>query len=116
MAAQKLTKGRFVQIIIMLTLLIVAFLWRTITYQDVITVNCGAQKQCNFKVNETQFTAKIESEMLSISASDSDWSIKGADIIQEEPKIWQIGLEESKQLSLINNSQEKTYTLELSTK
>ncbi|WP_114764451.1 hypothetical protein [Vibrio rhodolitus] len=116
MAAQKLTKGRFVQIIIMLTLLIVAFFWRTITYQDVIKVDCEGKNTCSFKVNETEFTAKFEAEMLSISTQNSGWTIHEANLTQEKPMTWQIAFKHKQQISLTNNAQEETYRLEITNK
>lgn len=53
MAAQKLTKGRLVQIIIMLSLLIVAFTWRTINYKDEKNITCKLGETCEFQINET---------------------------------------------------------------
>ena len=32
MAAEKLTRGRLIQIIVLMTILISAFIWRTVTY------------------------------------------------------------------------------------
>ncbi|MCQ1059866.1 hypothetical protein LRP52_30215 [Photobacterium sp. ZSDE20] len=34
MAAEKLTKGRFIQIIFLMTVLVTAFVWRTVTYDE----------------------------------------------------------------------------------
>ncbi len=41
MAAQKLTKARLAQILIMLSLLIGAFFWRTFTYETNREVDCS---------------------------------------------------------------------------
>ncbi|ODP97090.1 hypothetical protein BGL48_01365 [Salinivibrio sp. SS3] len=38
MAAEKLTRGRLAQIIVMLTLLVVAFFWRTLVYTPGLTI------------------------------------------------------------------------------
>ncbi len=62
MAAEKLTKGRFAQIIIMLTLLIVVFFWRTFTYEAKTVVNCNAAEVCNFEVTESVFSAQVSDE------------------------------------------------------
>ena len=41
MAAEKLTPGRFAQIIIMLTLLVAAFTWRTLDYDKQDQLECN---------------------------------------------------------------------------
>lgn len=38
MAAEKLTRGRLAQIIVMLTLLVIAFFWRTVIYTPGLTI------------------------------------------------------------------------------
>lgn len=113
MAAQKLTKGRFVQIIIMLTLLIVAFFWRTMTYNEVRRVNCVGQTECNFDVNGSQFTAIIIGQMLSIRTTQMHWTIQDIDAIQKDVKYWQIPMEEHHSLVLQNKQTDQTYTVEL---
>lgn len=45
MAAQRLTKGRLIQIIVMLIILIIAFTWRTILYQSP-SYQCEHQQMC----------------------------------------------------------------------
>lgn len=45
MAAQRLTKGRVIQIIVMLIILIIAFTWRTVLYQS-DSYQCEHQQIC----------------------------------------------------------------------
>lgn len=52
MAAQQLTKGRFIQIIVILLILIAAFIWRTMTYQNKETINCIVSKPCQLTINK----------------------------------------------------------------
>ncbi|MFA0553308.1 hypothetical protein AB4538_20910 [Vibrio lentus] len=52
MAAQKLTKGRLVQIIVMLVILIAAFTWRTVTYDQDETINCIVSKPCQITIDK----------------------------------------------------------------
>ncbi|MGF1686808.1 hypothetical protein L4C36_08930 [Photobacterium japonica] len=42
MAAEKLTKGRFIQILFLMAVLITAFVWRTITYKEESTTDSSA--------------------------------------------------------------------------
>ena len=116
MAAQKLTKGRFVQIIIMLTLLVAAFFWRTMTYNKVVRVNCVAQTECNFDVNGSQFTATINDKMLEIRTSNMDWTIQGVDVTHNQTSKWKITAQDSHSLSLTNKNTKQTYTVELAFK
>lgn len=56
MAAEKLTKGRLAQIIILMIVLITAFIWRTVTYTekpiDKSAITCSLNiGQCNFVDN-----------------------------------------------------------------
>jgi hypothetical protein len=45
MAAEKLTRGRLAQIIVMLTLLVIAFFWRTVIYTPGLTIiDCKEMK------------------------------------------------------------------------
>ena len=50
MPAQKLTKARLAQIIIMLSILVVAFFWRTLTYEASNEVICNKEKVCKIKL------------------------------------------------------------------
>ena len=52
MAAEKLTRARFAQIIIMLTLLIAAFIWRTMTHNEHGNVECELKPSCTFNVKK----------------------------------------------------------------
>ncbi|SBT15236.1 hypothetical protein [Vibrio celticus] len=67
MAAQKLTKGRLVQIIVMLVVLIAAFTWRTVTYDNNETVNCIVPKPCKFG---------IDNHNVSVSSNNLGYSIE----------------------------------------
>ncbi len=65
MAAQKLTRARLVQIIVMMILLITAFIWRTLEYKP-----SNNAELCDFKKNICELLIdgailKIQKEMLS---------------------------------------------------
>ncbi|MBA5763469.1 hypothetical protein H2O73_13985 [Vibrio sp. 404] len=116
MAAQKLTKGRFVQIIIMLTLLIVAFFWRTMTYNEVVRVNCVGQTECNFDVNGSQFTATINGKMLEIRTSEMNWILQGSEATSESNQLWKLAAQNIHSMTLENKKTKQTYTIELTAK
>lgn len=91
MAAQKLTRGRFVQIIIMLTLLITAFIWRTITFSEGNKIDCSLQKNCTFTVNDVELTANRTKDGLLINKPATEWEItveEGVAKVSENAKMW----------------------------
>ena len=77
MAAQKLTKGRLAQIILMLTILVVAFIWRTINFSNPEAISCFLQPNCSFTIDKARFSAVKNDKGVSLSLPSSDWSIEG---------------------------------------
>ncbi|TKF22349.1 hypothetical protein FCV43_07770 [Vibrio genomosp. F6] len=71
MAAQKLTKGRLVQIIIMLSLLIVAFTWRTINYKDEKNITCKLRETCAFQINKTNLLVTNSSTGITLNTPEN---------------------------------------------
>ncbi|MEH0740970.1 hypothetical protein H4F05_05530 [Vibrio cholerae] len=93
MAAQKLTRGRFAQIIIMLTLLLTAFFWRTITHTDAIEVVCELKPACTFVVENDRFTAKFEANEIIITKPNTKWLLKSLEspqTITESDTDWRL--------------------------
>ncbi len=76
MAAEKLTRGRFVQIIIMLTILIAAFIWRTVDHQKVINVACSIDEKCTFFVNDFRFYATLSKQNIKLETDENDWRVR----------------------------------------
>ncbi|AYV19799.1 hypothetical protein [Vibrio mediterranei] len=84
MPAQKLTKGRLVQIIIMMVVLIAAFTYRTISHKESSEVDCQSSQPCEVKFQDknvrflyqdsTNTLAVTKSEDLTIKGSKSDGS------------------------------------------
>ena len=105
MAAQKLTKGRFIQIIIMLTLLVVAFFWRTYTYDMSKKVTCDLQQSCSFYVNGTEFIAAKTADNIEIVTSNSDWEIQTEAVNSKANNSWQV--------QLVNIKSKESYKREL---
>ncbi|MGY2575925.1 hypothetical protein [Vibrio sp. C8] len=66
MAAEKLTKHRLAQILITLTLLLIAFFWRTVTYTEVSTVTCNPQPNCFVFVNNEKITVTKDDRQLGV--------------------------------------------------
>jgi len=78
MAAEKLTKHRLAQILITLSLLITAFFWRTITYQEIETIECVAEPKCSIFVNgENIYVTKDEQNkgVFTIYPISPDWEV-----------------------------------------
>ena len=77
MAAEKLTKARLIQIIFLMAVLITAFVWRTVTYEETATAEDSAvvchlsAKSCKQEGQEkvlalslTPFPAKADTELV----------------------------------------------------
>lgn len=75
MAAQKLTRGRFAQIIIMLSILIAAFIWRTIDHDSTIDLTCEEDEKCTFYVNDTLFDVKVMGDTVHLSVGEKGWEV-----------------------------------------
>ncbi|WP_102412486.1 hypothetical protein [Vibrio cyclitrophicus] len=92
MAAQKLTKGRLVQIIVMLVILIAAFTWRTVTYDNYETVSCIISKPCEFGIDKHNVLISGDSLGYSIETSETGKFIisnNGSEILEEKsPTNW----------------------------
>lgn len=98
MAAQKLTRGRFVQIIIMLTLLLTAFFWRTASYNSVANIDCKTGIECVFDTGNGGFSAYLNESSLSIIPHDENWSLEVLSpytSIQKNEQNWMIHFSES---------------------
>ncbi|UPQ86779.1 hypothetical protein [Vibrio sinaloensis] len=76
MAAEKLTRGRFVQIIIMLTLLVSAFFWRTIDHSSQQSASCFIEQECVFYVNESRFVGQFNRTEGQLQAQTSNVSLE----------------------------------------
>lgn len=95
MAAEKLTRGRFVQIIIMLTILIAAFIWRTVDRQKVINVACSIEEKCTFFVNDFRFYATLSKQNIKLETDENDWRVRLIDsdeILPRNGNIYLINL------------------------
>lgn len=112
MAAQKLTKGRFVQIIIMLTLLIVAFFWRTFTYNTEKVVSCKLQQLCTFYVNNAQFIAQFNQQGIKVVTPDDSWEINDAVATKSEPNTWELKSGSPRIIEVTNKNDDQTTRME----
>ncbi|RJX72798.1 hypothetical protein DZ860_06475 [Vibrio sinensis] len=118
MAAQKLTRERFVQIIIMLTLLIAAFIWRTISYKPEVKVVCDLETICVIDVNGTNSNIEKVGNVLLISKPTNHWDIMIENAkyhISDKPELWQVKFEKiPSELKIIFKSQsDKSDTLKV---
>lgn len=65
MAAEKLTKGRLIQIVVTFAVLIAAFTWRTIEHGDnnsVSETSCIAVDSCRFEFNSSDYKIELNAE------------------------------------------------------
>ncbi|NNN43755.1 MULTISPECIES: hypothetical protein [Vibrio] len=93
MPSERLTKHRLVQITITLTILLVAFIWRTITHDDVVTLDCVIQPKCSLIVNEKVLTiTRKENDEVGYSLYypiEEPWTITPKEnVIKQERNRW----------------------------
>lgn len=92
MAAQKLTKARLIQILVMLSLLIIAFFWRTATHSQQNKVTCNLQQTCTFNVKGSEFSVVAKHGVIFIETPNTGWKVASEvqplTLIQEE-NVWQ---------------------------
>ncbi|MGR5238919.1 hypothetical protein [Vibrio alfacsensis] len=72
MPAQKLTKARLAQILIMLGLLVTAFLWRTFTYEQVLTFDCSQKERCDVTIGSAKIVINKGFNGFSIESPEID--------------------------------------------
>lgn len=119
MAAEKLTKQRLIQILVMLTLLTGAFIWRTIDhYQQQNQCITGANCQVSFTDSavKLQWDSNLQVFRLENSQNNSYRVIliDGAASIRNRPEHTQIKLQERRvdvEIYNIVNNQKRVVTL-----
>lgn len=72
MPAQKLTKARLAQILIMLSLLVGAFFWRTFTYEASSVVDCSQKQRCDVTIGAAKIIINKATDGFSVESSESD--------------------------------------------
>ncbi len=72
MPAQKLTKARLAQILIMLSVLVGAFLWRTFTHETPTSVDCSQKERCDVTISGERITINRDSEGIAIETPKSN--------------------------------------------
>lgn len=119
MAAQKLTKGRLVQIIVMLVILIAAFTWRTVTYDNNETVNCIVSKPCEFGIDNHNVLISADNLGYSIETSKTGKfiiSYNESGILEEKaPSNWLLQTDDnSSSITVTFPQQISTFSVNLS--
>jgi hypothetical protein len=79
MAAEKLTKYRLGQIIVILCVLVIAFIWRTYTYQNAKHINCIAHNPCRLNVEGKHITITKDISnpaLISVFPFEKHWTIE----------------------------------------
>lgn len=71
MPAQKLTKARLAQILIMLSVLIGAFFWRTFTHESVTSIDCSQKERCDVTIEGEIITINRDSTGISLETIKS---------------------------------------------
>jgi hypothetical protein len=71
MPAQKLTKARLAQILIMLSVLVGAFFWRTFTHETLNSVDCSQKERCDLTISGEKISINRDSTGISIETPKS---------------------------------------------
>ncbi|MDV6251055.1 hypothetical protein [Vibrio sp. EA2] len=107
MPAQKLTKARLAQILITLSVLVGAFLWRTFTHETPKSVDCSQKERCDVTISGERITINRDSDGFSIetlkSSSltiDLDQSEQFINVKDINKKIEWISISQSKIIKL----------------
>ncbi|NRF31558.1 hypothetical protein [Vibrio coralliilyticus] len=103
MAAEKLTRGRFAQIIIMLTLLITAFIWRTMAYKEQGNVECELKPSCTFNVKNRSISAALEDSKLVVEKPTGNWQLTSENSqlkVESKEKSWEVELSSKEDFEL----------------
>ena len=98
MAAEKLTKQRLMQIVLMLTILIIAFVWRTVTYTDENTLECKGEVVCNVTIlSQTLTFSKVAMSTYEIDGVPNQWQITSdvGELSQLSEGKWKFALDVS---------------------
>ncbi|WP_299693244.1 hypothetical protein [uncultured Vibrio sp.] len=119
MAAQKLTKGRLVQIIIMLVILIAVFTWRTVTYNSDKTIDCIMSKPCQLNIDEHNISVVDDKAGYLIETSETGIfiiSVDGSGILAErDESSWSIKTNDKNSLVTVTFPQQIiTFSIKLS--
>ncbi|KIN11183.1 hypothetical protein QTO01_19115 [Vibrio mytili] len=72
MPAQKLTKARLAQILITLSILTIAFFWRTLTHEDIERLDCSEKRSCVVNIGEEKITITRNSQGISFETTKSN--------------------------------------------
>ncbi|SJL83115.1 hypothetical protein [Vibrio palustris] len=95
MAAEKLTKQRLMQIVIMMLLLIGAFTWRSWTYDEQKTLSCKGHEQCRIQV-DSQMIEVFKTSMSSyeINQVPKGWMLTSqqGEFTQIAPQKWSMNI------------------------
>ncbi|SIN85923.1 hypothetical protein [Salinivibrio sp. ES.052] len=104
MAAEKLTRGRLAQIIVMLTLLVIAFFWRTLIYTPGLTIiDCdGVSGFCG--TSHSQETIEFE---WTITEKNIEFSLFSKD--KQHSAYWEKEGKQALELSRSQEEQEDAY-------
>ncbi|OBT12188.1 hypothetical protein A9264_03370 [Vibrio sp. UCD-FRSSP16_10] len=92
MAAEKITKGRLIQIIVTFSVLIFVFTWRTIEHDSTNVINhqqCWAQQECNMVLSDNQYHLKYSKDGRQFSVTTEGMKGNGA-LIQYQGASYQI--------------------------
>jgi len=111
MAAQKLTKGRLVQIVLMMVVLIAAFTWRTVTYDDHYSATCKLIDSCEINIDSHNILLSKHKDGFLIETSESTtfaFSVENASEISSlDEQVWLVKTNELDPVIFVTDSQQQ---------
>ncbi len=121
MPAQKLTPGRLAQIIVMLTILVVAFFWRTFTHEPKQETDIQCQisaGRCMLDISEEQIEVqKTRQNSLKIAKPEMDWTLSSEkNSVMNRVNYWEVLLQpqQSDVILTLTNSNNSNYLVTIS--
>ncbi|WP_394250902.1 hypothetical protein [Vibrio profundi] len=116
MAAQKLTKGRLVQIVLMMVVLIAAFTWRTVIYEEGYSASCKLIDSCEIKIDSHNILLSKHKGGFLIETSESatfDISVENVSSVSSlNEKSWLVKTNEVDPVITVTDSQQqKPFTI-----
>lgn len=76
MPAQKLTRARLIQILLMLTLLLIAFFWRTATHHIQPMISCQKYSECVIHLEQQRLEMMWQTDdQLLITGLPRNWKV-----------------------------------------
>lgn len=117
MAAEKLTKERIAQILIMMALLVTAFWWRTFEYTAPrhTTVSCNMDSLCDIHESLTNVQLSKDNTQLVMQDIPIEWIVSSSLIVERKDELISINVDKvgNSSISIILKNRELAQDIQL---